>query len=215
MAEFLTRLDIVDDLHRIIKEAEKELILISPYIKADKDTKELLRETKRSTTINVIYGKKKLPSKEEGFLKDLSITTTFRENLHAKCYLNENEALLTSMNLYEFSQENNDEMGILVSREEDRDLYEAIHKQAIRYIGIAEPQKATGSVQRRKQLERRRPASAFGARPTCRSSPLSHTARAAMRAGSDTRTDVRGKALPYMRQRAQVDPAQALVFRLL
>ena len=134
MAEFLTRLDIVDDLHRIIKEAEKELILISPYIKADKDTKELLRETKRSTTINVIYGKKKLPSKEEGFLKDLSITTTFRENLHAKCYLNENEALLTSMNLYEFSQENNDEMGILVSREEDRDLYEAIHKQAIRYI---------------------------------------------------------------------------------
>ena len=31
-----------------------------------------------------------------------SIQTLFRRNLHAKCYLNEKEALLTSMNLYEF-----------------------------------------------------------------------------------------------------------------
>ena len=42
------------------------------------------------------------------------------------------------MNLYEYSQENNDEMGILVSKEEDRDLYEAIHKQALRYVGNGE-----------------------------------------------------------------------------
>ena len=135
MAEFLTRHGIVHHLHRIIEDAEKELVLISPYIKADETTKELLKETKRSTKIHVVYGKEKLRSKEEGFLKDLSIDTTFRENLHAKCYLNENKALLTSMNLYEFSQENNDEMGILVSREEDKDLYEAIHRQAMRYIG--------------------------------------------------------------------------------
>ena len=44
-----------------------------------------------------------------------SIKTSVRKNLHAKCYLNEKEALLTSMNLYEYSQEHNDEMGILVS----------------------------------------------------------------------------------------------------
>ena len=134
MAEFLTRLDIVDDLHRIIKEAEKELILISPYIKADEDTKNLLEGKTRATTINVVYGKEELHPKEKSWFDGLSIRTTFRKNLHAKCYLNEDEALLTSMNLYRFSQENNDEMGILVSREEDRDLYEAIHKQAIRYI---------------------------------------------------------------------------------
>ena len=118
--------------------SDRLLVLVSPYIKADEETPKLLKETKRSTTINVVYGKEKLRSKEESFLKDLSINTTFRENLHAKCYLNENEALLTSMNLYEFSQENNDEMGILVSKEEDRDLYEAIHRQAVRYIGNGE-----------------------------------------------------------------------------
>ena len=46
------------------------------------------------------------------------------------------------MNLYEYSQENNDEMGILVSKEEDRDLYEAIHKQALRYVGNGEATKS-------------------------------------------------------------------------
>ena len=50
------------------------------------------------------------------------IKTSFRRNLHAKCYLNENEALLTSMNLYEFSEKNNDEMGVLVSEERRRPL---------------------------------------------------------------------------------------------
>ena len=138
MAEFLTRRDIVHHLHRIIDEAEKELVLISPYIKADNDTQNLLENTKRSTRINVIYGKEELQPKQKSFLEGLSIRTIYRENLHAKCYLNENEALLTSMNLYVFSQENNDEMGILVSKEEDQNLYEAIYEQSMKWINNCE-----------------------------------------------------------------------------
>lgn len=44
--------------------------------------------------------------------------------------MNESYALITSMNLYEFSLQNNDEMGILISKEEDEELYEAIRTQA-------------------------------------------------------------------------------------
>ena len=40
---------------------------------------------------------------------------------------------MTSMNLYEYSQLYNDEMGILVSREDDRELYEAIYNQAMEW----------------------------------------------------------------------------------
>ena len=47
MPEFLTRERIVLHLDRIISQAEKELILISPYIKADKDTKDILKNQKR------------------------------------------------------------------------------------------------------------------------------------------------------------------------
>ena len=115
MAEFLTRKGIVYHLDRIISEAEKELVLISPYIKADNETKDILKNQKRSTKIHVIYGKTRLKPAEKSFFNDISIEPSFLENLHAKCYLNEKDALLTSMNLYEFSQEHNDEMGILVS----------------------------------------------------------------------------------------------------
>ena len=38
------------------------------------------------------------------------------------------------MNLYEFSQQNNEEMGILVSRKKDRQLYEDIYKDAMRIL---------------------------------------------------------------------------------
>ena len=141
MAEFLARRHgIVHHLHRIIEDAEKELVLISPYLKADEDTKELLREKreKDSIDINVVYGKKELRREEKSWVEGLPIRTTFRENLHAKCYLNENEALLTSMNLHRFSQENNDEMGILVSKQKDPDLYGKIYRQANRYIEVAE-----------------------------------------------------------------------------
>ena len=133
MAKFLTRKGIVYHLDRIIEEAERELVLISPYIKADDDTKDLLKNKTRDTTIDVIYGKKELSPSEKSFLDSLGIKTSFLKDLHAKCYLNENEALLTSMNLYRFSQEHNDEMGILVSRQDDKEIYEAIRTQAMRW----------------------------------------------------------------------------------
>ncbi len=134
MAEFLTREGIVDHIGRIIKEAEKEIVLISPYINADNDTKKLIEDTTRAVTIHVIYGKReKLKQNEREFFDQRSVKLSYRKDLHAKCYLNEKEAILTSMNLYEYSQLYNDEMGILVSREDDRELYEAIHKQAMEW----------------------------------------------------------------------------------
>ena len=133
MATFLTTKGVAHHLDKIIEEADGELVLISPYIKADDTTKNLLKDKTRATTIHVIYGKKELKRDEKYFLDSLGIATSFLKNLHAKCYLNEKEALLTSMNLYQFSQENNDEMGILVSRQDDEELYEAIHRQAMRW----------------------------------------------------------------------------------
>ena len=67
-----------------------------------------------------------------------SIRTSFRSNLHAKCYLNEREALLTSMNLYEFSQVNNDEMGIVVSKDEDPALFDKIIQESRRIMRVSE-----------------------------------------------------------------------------
>ena len=72
------------------------------------------------------------------------IRTSFCEHLHAKCYMNEKAALLTSMNLYEFSQRNNEEMGILVAAEgPDSELYERIKEESQRLLRISENVRVT------------------------------------------------------------------------
>ena len=157
MAKFLSREGIVHHLHKIIQEAEEELVLISPYIKADEETKNLLKDTRRGTPIHVIYGKSQ-SERNLGNVKDSfdlpGITVSFRKNLHAKCYLNEKQALLTSMNLHKYSQENNDEMGILVSRQDDPKLYEDIYQQASRWkADSSQPYTASASKPKAKVAE--------------------------------------------------------------
>lgn len=154
MAEFLIRHGIADRIYKIIDEAQIELVLISPYIRLDKETKDRLTERRKprgfsedTTRVNVICREKDLYAGEKTFLESIGVKLVFRKDLHAKCYLNEKEALVASMNLYEHSQENNDEMGLLVTKEGDRNLYDEIYKQAMRWnVSDNEPEVAKKKV---------------------------------------------------------------------
>ncbi len=66
------------------------------------------------------------------------IRTSFCKNLHTKCYMNENMCIVTSLNLFEFSQVNNNEMGILIQRAEDGQLYKDAYDEAQRIIRISD-----------------------------------------------------------------------------
>ena len=77
MAEFYTTQGITVHLKKIIDEADTELILISPYIKADSETKDLLKDKKRTTTIHVVYGKKELGKTRKAFLTRLASRAFF------------------------------------------------------------------------------------------------------------------------------------------
>ena len=86
-----------------------------------------------------MYGKSELQPEEVNWLKGLSyIRTSFCKNLHAKCYLNEESCIITSLNLYEFSQVNNNEMGIFIDRQNDTDLYRDAYEEAQRIIRISD-----------------------------------------------------------------------------
>ena len=146
MAKFQTTEDINASIARIIREAEKELVLVSPYLKFSDRLKGHLEDKLRvapDLLVQIVYGKrKKLDLDVSEWLRSWpKVKKTFRKNLHAKCYLNEEEAIVTSMNLYEYSQQNNDEMGILVSQEEDTALYEDIREEAERIGSLSEPEK--------------------------------------------------------------------------
>ena len=145
MAKFLTTTGIKYRLEEIIKTAEERLVLISPFLRVNERIKELLEDKDRlKMDVRVIYGKNQLQPEENNWLESMaSIRTSYCKILHAKCYLNENEALLTSMNLYEFSQVNNNEMGILVSREEEPNLYGEVWKEAQRIVRVSDEIRVT------------------------------------------------------------------------
>jgi len=137
MAKFLNTRKAVAAIEDLIKEAEEKLILISPYLKLSKDFKELLtyRNSKDKIT-TVIFGKQELKPDEIKFLESLRfVILKFNEDLHAKCYVNDKQMIITSLNLYEFSMANNKEMGVLIDLKDqnDKSLYEDAFKE-IEYI---------------------------------------------------------------------------------
>ena len=140
MAEFLTTTGVSYRLEEIIKSATERLVIISPFLRVNERIKELLEDKDRlKIDVRIIYGKNELQPEENNWLESMnSIRTSFCKNLHAKCYLNEREALLTSMNLYDFSQVNNNEMGLMVSRDAEPRLYDDIFQESMRIVRISE-----------------------------------------------------------------------------
>ena len=172
VAEFLTTPRITDSLEKIIKQAKKKLILISPYLQINPRIRNLLeakdREIRtkvespfsklkalitkegiqREMKIVIVYRKGEVRTAESSWLQGIpSIQTSALSNLHAKCYLNEDYALITSMNLYQSSQVHNYEIGILVARgswsDRERKLYKSIEKHVLELIGYGEKKNVT------------------------------------------------------------------------
>ncbi len=57
------------------------------------------------------------------FLQGLRfVILKYNEDLHAKCYVNDDKMVITSLNLYEFSMANNKEMGVLIDKNDPADL---------------------------------------------------------------------------------------------
>ncbi|MCI5120134.1 MAG: DNA repair protein [Candidatus Electrothrix sp. AUS4] len=140
MAKFLNTTATNYLLEELIKLARERLILISPFLKLNERIRELLEDKNRlKIDVRIIYGKNELQNDEISWLSEQEyIRTSFCKNLHAKCYLNEDNCIITSMNLYEFSQINNNEMGVSISRTQDSLLYRETYEEAQRLIRISE-----------------------------------------------------------------------------
>jgi hypothetical protein len=122
MSYFITANDLNSELENILEMAETELILISPYIKLHERYKSVLKTKLNNPelTIVVVFGKnesdvsKSMSHNDFEFFKQFpNIQIKHEKRLHAKLYANENDVLITSMNLYDYSQDTNIETGIL------------------------------------------------------------------------------------------------------
>jgi hypothetical protein len=133
MAKFINTREAVSTIEKLIRNAGEKLTLISPYLKLSKDFKELLTYRNSQDKITtIIFGKQELKPDEMTFLQGLRfVVLKYNEDLHAKCYLNDQHMVITSLNLYEFSMANNKEMGVLIDRADaaDTQLFEDALKE--------------------------------------------------------------------------------------
>ena len=109
---------------KLIKEAEKELIIIVPYIQTSKNVLNALwKANKRGVQIVLVYREDKLSNDEKSKLLALdNINLLHHPNIHCKSYYNGNLLIIGSMNLYEYSQKNNREIGILLNKYEHEEI---------------------------------------------------------------------------------------------
>ena len=141
MVKFLTTTSISAELEALINSAREEITLISPYLKVNQRLQGFIKDASfRRVRLTVMYGKRDIQEAEWKWMRELTPQpeTWYVHNLHAKCYLSESQAIITSMNLYEFSQQNNEEMGIHATAEADQELYLKINEEVKRLRRIAE-----------------------------------------------------------------------------
>lgn len=127
MAKFLSTQAISSELMSLIKDAKEKIILVSYSFKVNPQIQERLKTKSKIGTLSeivIVYGRTELKQTELVWLQDIQDLKIFeKSDLHAKCYLNEERAIICSMNLYDYSQYNNIEMGILITKADDKDAF--------------------------------------------------------------------------------------------
>jgi len=210
MAKFLTTNGINYVVEEIIKNAKERVVLVSPFLQLNARIRELLSDGYRpDVDMRIIYGKKELDAPERQWLRSVPhIRTSFCQNLHAKCYLNENTAVITSLNLHLYSQQNNNEMGVMVKRSTDHQMFADITDEVDRLLRISEP-----THQDRANLILERPTAARTREDSPEYSELT-TSRLAAKLGVQTRILVDkliGQGLVYLKdgQKCLTDAGKA------
>lgn len=134
MSTFITTTQISSLIERTIKESEDFIILVSPYLQIHSRLKKIIEKKLISSEvpISIIY-REKIPNEEKSWLDELKdkINIISTRNLHAKCFLNERDAILTSMNLYNYSMVNNIEFGVHFEKLNDNKNYSEIISEVI------------------------------------------------------------------------------------
>jgi hypothetical protein len=147
MSEFLTTKGIAASIESIIIGAESNLVLISPYLQiSTKYISRLSEASARGVHTCIVYRKEKLSPEETSSLNVIkNLEIRLEENLHAKCYLNENKLLIATMNFYEYSEKNNIEMGILLDYKNDESTFRIAKQEADCIIHSSKPGLLIGS----------------------------------------------------------------------
>ncbi|ANQ52924.1 hypothetical protein MY04_05955 (plasmid) [Flammeovirga sp. MY04] len=114
------------EIENILNKANKQLILVTPYIKLNPRLQARLSEAfSKVENIYIFHRQNELLAASKEWLSSFSNVRLFPiRNLHAKIYANDSHLIICSMNLYEYSQINNHEIGVILEKTKDKEAFE-------------------------------------------------------------------------------------------
>lgn len=123
MPKFITTTETAYLIEKMITDAAKFICILSPYLAIHSRLKKIIEEkSKKTKDIKIIFvcRESELKKREREWIEALSNSIIFyNPTLHAKCYFTEKFAIVTSLNLIEYSMVNNIEFGFSLEKGED------------------------------------------------------------------------------------------------
>jgi phosphatidylserine/phosphatidylglycerophosphate/cardiolipin synthase-like enzyme len=120
---FLENHEVTDHIVKLVQNAKEELIIITPYLNLNARMRGALNEAKSNgAKISVYYRLEERKLKKNAadikfFTDEIGAEMVYIERLHSKLYLNENNAVMSSMNMVAGSQNDSQEIGIFTDED--------------------------------------------------------------------------------------------------
>lgn len=134
MTKIKKREEITNSIYELITNTKEILVIVSPYIKLSTDFKKALENLSKLDVIIFVFKRKDVDNETFNFLLKLPNALLYSNDyLHTKCYMNEKTAIITSLNFYKYSMENNFELAVEFDIVNENDNYQEI-KSEVQYI---------------------------------------------------------------------------------
>lgn len=154
MVDFLNTAKAYSEIEGIVSRAENDLVLISPYLQIPRPFMERLHYASDRKGVNIVIVCRRESLKREEFndLKNITrLDLLDSPHLHAKCFYNEARMVVTSLNLYKYSQINNREMGLLLTKETDASAFDEAVEEAEFIIETSRPIRVNKPLQKERR----------------------------------------------------------------
>ena len=122
MAKFVKGSELNHEIDSLFENALDQLTIVSPFIKLHSRQKDALRSKMKDPKfkLTLVFGKNESNKSRSLGLEDFeffkqfaNVKIYYEPRLHAKYYANDDKGILSSMNLYEYSQNHNIEFGVV------------------------------------------------------------------------------------------------------
>jgi hypothetical protein len=122
MVQYLNTQAAYAEIENIVNRAEHALVIMSPYIQINRTLLQKIFHASehRNIDISLICRTNDIKPEEMAAINKITRLELFDlPNLHANCIYNEKAMVITSLNLFDYSQINNRDMGAMITVDKD------------------------------------------------------------------------------------------------